>query len=66
MTTEGVMIKYPDAKRDDDIVDNYFGVKVADPYRWLENPDSRDTKGYIERQNIVTKKFLTGVCSFCQ
>ncbi|KAK6630387.1 hypothetical protein RUM44_005054 [Polyplax serrata] len=59
MTTEGVMIKYPDAKRDDDIVDNYFGVKVADPYRWLENPDSRDTKGYIERQNIVTKKFLT-------
>lgn len=51
-------IKYPDVLRDESIVDNYFGVSVVDPYRWLEDPEAKETKNFIERQNVITKKFL--------
>ncbi|CAG7696225.1 unnamed protein product, partial [Allacma fusca] len=27
---------YPDVKRDENVVDDFFGTKVSDPYRWLE------------------------------
>jgi len=50
-------LQYPVTKTVDQ-VDDYFGTKVADPYRWLENLDSADTKAWIESQNKVTFSYL--------
>jgi prolyl oligopeptidase len=50
-------LSYP-ATRMSDHVDDYHGTKIADPYRWLENPDSADTRAWIEAQNKVTFAWL--------
>lgn len=38
--------------------DTYFGTTVADPYRWLEDLDSADTKAWVEAENKVTASYL--------
>ena len=48
---------YPKAKKVDQ-VDDYHGTKIADPYRWLENPDAPDSRAWIEAQNKLTFGFL--------
>src|SRR5256885_6206578 len=49
--------KYPPAPTTDQ-VDDYSGVKVADPYRPLENPDSPESRKWIEDENKITFDFL--------
>ncbi len=49
--------EYPATKKVD-VVDTYFGVEVADPFRWLEDPNSPETAGWIEAQNQVTNAYL--------
>lgn len=51
-------IEYPITRRDESVHDDYFGAKVNDPYRWLENPDSEETKQWVEVQNEVTNAIL--------
>ncbi|MBV9848076.1 MAG: S9 family peptidase [Armatimonadetes bacterium] len=38
--------------------DEYHGTCIADPYRWLENPDSPETRAWIEAENALTFDFL--------
>lgn len=50
-------IKYPVTKKVD-TVDNYFGTKVPDPYRWLENDKSEETAAWVKAENAVTFDYL--------
>jgi len=44
-----------------DTVTNYFGTMVADPYRWLENTDSPETKAWVDSENCVTFHYLAAI-----
>jgi prolyl oligopeptidase len=51
---------YPVARKSDQ-VDDYHGVKVADPYRWLEDLDSEETRKWVEEQNKLTFGYLAEI-----
>ncbi|NLH53594.1 MAG: S9 family peptidase, partial [Bacteroidales bacterium] len=53
-------LNYP-VTRKVDTVDVYFGVKIADPYRWLENDTSAETASWVNAQNEVSQKYLSGI-----
>lgn len=44
-----------------DVVDDFFGTKVADPYRWLEDAANPEVKEWIEAQNAVTEEYLNAI-----
>ena len=50
-------LQYPQAAKDG-TVDEYFGEKVSDPYRWLENDTSAQTAAWVEAENKVTNAYL--------
>ena len=50
-------LMYPPTRKSD-VVDDYHGTKVADPYRWLEDVDSPDTRSWVEAENRVTFAYL--------
>jgi len=54
---ETMEIKYPDTKKVDTI-DTYFGQEVNDPYRWLEDDNSSETKDWVKEENKVTFDYL--------
>jgi len=44
-----------------DTVDDYHGVKIADPYRWLENDHSEATAAWVKEENAVTNAYLAKI-----
>ena len=59
-TAAETQFKYPAAPTSNQ-VDDYDGVKVADPYRLLENPDSPESRAWIEAENKITFDFLKAI-----
>ena len=53
----GQGLDYPQTRKDNQ-VDDYHGVKVADPYRWLEDDNSAETAKWVEAENKVTFGYL--------
>ena len=61
-----VIFNYPLSKQNGDSnyrrrgdVNHFFGVEVKDPYRWLENPDSEETRAWVKAQNQLTFGYLS-------
>lgn len=53
-------LKYPVAQKGTQ-ADDYHGTRVGDPYRWLENPDSPETRAWIQAENALTFGYLGGI-----
>lgn len=53
-------LQYP-SSRMEDTVDTYFGTKVADPFRWLEDDKSVETGEWVKAQNTVTFDYLSKI-----
>lgn len=53
--------EYPETECDETVVDDYFGTKVADPYRWLENDTSAATMAWVKAQRALTDDYLSHI-----
>ncbi|MFQ5495927.1 MAG: prolyl oligopeptidase family protein, partial [Phycisphaerae bacterium] len=51
---------YPQARMAD-VVDDHHGTLVSDPYRWLEDPDSQESRAWIEAENEITFGYLDDI-----
>ena len=59
-TQDDSKLVYPETRKSDH-VDVYHGIEVADPYRWLEDPNSQESRKWIEAQNKLTASYLEKV-----
>jgi prolyl oligopeptidase len=53
-------LRYPESRKAD-VVDDYFGTKVPDPYRWMEDLDAKEVATWVAAQNKVTFGYLQGL-----
>jgi prolyl oligopeptidase len=60
--TKSTKMKYPETRRVDQ-VDEYFGVEVPDPYRWLEADvrESPEVAEWVKKQNVIARKYLDAI-----
>ena len=54
------LITYPETRKGD-VADDYFGTKVPDPYRWLEDDNAPEVAEWVEQQNEVTFGYLENI-----
>ncbi|HYO99494.1 MAG TPA: prolyl oligopeptidase family serine peptidase [Pyrinomonadaceae bacterium] len=59
-TTKMSKLIYPATKKVEQL-DDYHGTKISDPYRWLEDLDSADTRQWVEAQNRLTNAYLAEI-----
>ena len=60
LKTEKTVMKYPESKKTS-TEETYFGAKVSDPYRWLEDDHSDETKSWVNAQNKLTQTYLAQI-----
>jgi prolyl oligopeptidase len=53
-------IAYPKARKAN-VADNYFGTRVADPYRWMEYDTSSEVKQWVQEENKITQNYLSQI-----
>lgn len=53
-------IKYPPTEKSNQ-QDDYFGTIIKDPYRWLEDDNSKETKEWVAAENKVTDQYLSTI-----
>jgi prolyl oligopeptidase len=58
--TQQKPFNYPETRKGD-VVDNYFGTEVPDPYRWLEDDTSEETAAWVKAENEVTFAYLESI-----
>ena len=55
---EGITMPTPPPTEAIPVSDNYFGTKIPDSYRWLEDANSTETRAFIDAQNAYTARYL--------
>ena len=56
-TKQQPTMSYPESRKGE-VVDDYFGSQVADPFRWMEDLDAKDVAEWVAAQNKVTFEYL--------
>jgi prolyl oligopeptidase len=60
LATTGHMLSYPTASRES-VVADYHGVKIPDPYRWMEDIDSPATRQWVEAEGKLSRDYLNAI-----
>ena len=55
---DGITLPAPPPVEADPVTDNYFGTKITDSYRWLEDAKSTQTRAFIDAENAYTSRYL--------
>ncbi|MEI6408359.1 MAG: prolyl oligopeptidase family serine peptidase [Bacteroidota bacterium] len=61
MEFKKIPLTYPFTRKDTTVSDDYFNQKIKDPYRWLEDDQSPETKDWVEKENLVTFGYLSQI-----
>ena len=54
----GILLPAPPRAQAAPVTDDYFGTKVVDNYRWLEDANSPQTKAFIDAENVYTARYM--------
>ena len=55
---DGITLQQPPPAESDPVTDNYFGTKIVDNYRWLEDQKSEQTRAFIDAENAYTGRYF--------